>query len=81
MAPKYVLQGHFSIKWDIFSFGVLLLEIVSGQTLSKFSGGENGECLLSFVSIKVSFIFRKCTMPFLQGKWYLSLQIAYEAMS
>ncbi|KAG9452004.1 hypothetical protein H6P81_004908 [Aristolochia fimbriata] len=30
MAPEYTLDGHFSEKSDVFSFGVLLLEIVSG---------------------------------------------------
>ncbi|KAH7676968.1 S-receptor-like serine/threonine-protein kinase protein [Dioscorea alata] len=31
MAPEYVLDGIFSVKSDVFSFGVLMLEIISGQ--------------------------------------------------
>ncbi|KAJ0983480.1 hypothetical protein J5N97_011735 [Dioscorea zingiberensis] len=31
MAPEYALNGIFSVKSDVFSFGVLVLEIISGQ--------------------------------------------------
>ncbi|KAI3680608.1 hypothetical protein L6452_35381 [Arctium lappa] len=31
MSPEYAMDGHFSTKSDVFSFGVLVLEIVSGQ--------------------------------------------------
>ncbi|KAK4849852.1 hypothetical protein QYF36_001394 [Acer negundo] len=31
MSPEYATDGNFSLKSDIFSFGVLLLEIVSGK--------------------------------------------------
>ncbi|KAH7660853.1 S-receptor-like serine/threonine-protein kinase protein [Dioscorea alata] len=31
MAPEYALDGVFSVKSDVFSFGVLILEIISGQ--------------------------------------------------
>ena len=50
MAPKYAYHGHFSIKSDIFSFGVIVLEMICGQKNSYFSNSENGEDLLSYVS-------------------------------
>ena len=31
MAPEYAFEGIFSVKSDVFSFGVLILEIISGQ--------------------------------------------------
>ncbi|KAK4851858.1 hypothetical protein QYF36_018984 [Acer negundo] len=31
MAPEYAIDGIFSIKSDVFSFGILLLELVSGK--------------------------------------------------
>ncbi|KAH0703175.1 hypothetical protein KY285_017453 [Solanum tuberosum] len=31
MAPEYAMEGLFSTKSDVFSFAVLLLEIVSGR--------------------------------------------------
>ncbi|KOM49377.1 hypothetical protein LR48_Vigan08g020400 [Vigna angularis] len=36
MAPEYALEGLFSVKSDVFSFGVLLLEIVSGKKNTGF---------------------------------------------
>ncbi|GKC33334.1 G-type lectin S-receptor-like serine/threonine-protein kinase, partial [Tanacetum coccineum] len=36
MLPEYAMEGTFSIKSDIFSFGVLILEIVSGRRNSSF---------------------------------------------
>ncbi|XP_042987042.1 putative receptor-like protein kinase At4g00960 isoform X1 [Carya illinoinensis] len=48
MPPEYAMQGNFSTKSDIFSFGVLLLEIVSGQSNSSFPNEQIGECLTSY---------------------------------
>ena len=31
MAPEYAMEGSFSVKSDVFSFGVLLLEIIMGR--------------------------------------------------
>ncbi|XP_022845905.1 putative receptor-like protein kinase At4g00960 [Olea europaea var. sylvestris] len=47
MAPEYAMHGQFSSKSDIFSFGVLVLEIISGQKISSFQNGEDVEDLLS----------------------------------
>ncbi|KAF7811115.1 putative receptor-like protein kinase [Senna tora] len=48
MAPEYARHGQFSVKSDVFSFGVLILEIISGQKNGRFHNGENVEHLLSF---------------------------------
>ncbi|KAI3718765.1 hypothetical protein L6452_19648 [Arctium lappa] len=49
---KYVMHGQFSVKSDVFSFGVLVLEMVTGQKNRCFRDGENIEDLLSFVSME-----------------------------
>ncbi|KAK1430752.1 hypothetical protein QVD17_13724 [Tagetes erecta] len=36
MSPEYAMEGTFSVKSDIFSFGVLILEIVCGRRNSSF---------------------------------------------
>ncbi|KAK1375205.1 Receptor-like serine/threonine-protein kinase [Heracleum sosnowskyi] len=42
MSPEYAMEGLFSIKSDVFAFGVLLLEILSGK---KSTGFRNSDCL------------------------------------
>ncbi|XP_052211258.1 G-type lectin S-receptor-like serine/threonine-protein kinase CES101 isoform X2 [Diospyros lotus] len=36
MSPEYAMEGTFSVKSDVFSFGVLILEIVSGRKNTSF---------------------------------------------
>ncbi|CAL5011570.1 unnamed protein product [Urochloa decumbens] len=36
MAPEYASEGVFSVKTDVFSFGVLLLEIITGKRNAGF---------------------------------------------
>ncbi|XP_023903217.2 cysteine-rich receptor-like protein kinase 44 [Quercus suber] len=48
MAPEYAMHGQFSVKFDVFSFGVLVLEIISGRKNNSFRNGENIEGLLSY---------------------------------
>ncbi|KAI7729754.1 hypothetical protein M8C21_003060 [Ambrosia artemisiifolia] len=37
MSPEYAMQGLFSVKSDVFSFGILVLEIISGRKNSSYS--------------------------------------------
>ncbi|KAF8029063.1 hypothetical protein BT93_E1666 [Corymbia citriodora subsp. variegata] len=48
MAPEYAMEGLFSVKSDVFSFGVLLLEMISGRKNNGFHLQEHGESLLTF---------------------------------
>ncbi|KAH9754785.1 cysteine-rich receptor-like protein kinase 10 [Citrus sinensis] len=48
MAPEYAMEGVFSVKSDVFSFGVLLLEIISGKRNSGFYLSEHGQSLLTY---------------------------------
>ncbi|XP_068650609.1 G-type lectin S-receptor-like serine/threonine-protein kinase At4g27290 [Aristolochia californica] len=49
MAPEYALDGLFSEKSDVFSFGVLLLEIVSGKRSSGMSSYDHSVSFLGHV--------------------------------
>ncbi|KAM3251653.1 G-type lectin S-receptor-like serine/threonine-protein kinase isoform X1 [Capsicum annuum] len=41
LAPEYALEGHFSIKSDVFAFGVVVLEIISGKRNLELFEGTN----------------------------------------
>ncbi|KAK9063015.1 hypothetical protein SSX86_016885 [Deinandra increscens subsp. villosa] len=43
--PEYALHGIFSVKTDVYSFGVLVLEIVSGKKNRGFSQEEHNHTL------------------------------------
>ncbi|KAM0863716.1 hypothetical protein ACQ4PT_044366 [Festuca glaucescens] len=49
MAPEYAMRGQYSVKSDAFSFGVLVLEIVTGRKNSSFFDSERSISLLSLV--------------------------------
>jgi serine/threonine protein kinase len=51
MSPEYAMDGLYSVKSDVFSFGVLLLEIVSGRKNTGFYNCES----LSLVRYVCSF--------------------------
>ncbi|XP_020537544.1 G-type lectin S-receptor-like serine/threonine-protein kinase At4g27290 isoform X2 [Jatropha curcas] len=48
MSPEYAFSGQFSEKSDVFSFGVLLLEIVSGMRNTSFHRSGLSLTLLSW---------------------------------
>ncbi|TYG97187.1 hypothetical protein ES288_A10G018100v1 [Gossypium darwinii] len=48
MAPEYAMEGLFSVKSDVFSFGVIVLEILSGKRNSGFYQTKHAQTLLAY---------------------------------
>ncbi|XP_041023460.1 cysteine-rich receptor-like protein kinase 10 [Juglans microcarpa x Juglans regia] len=48
MAPEYAMDGLYSIKSDVFSFGVLLIEIMSGTRNAGFHQSKRAPSLLAY---------------------------------
>ncbi|KAL1318519.1 hypothetical protein HN51_070841 [Arachis hypogaea] len=51
MAPEYALRGYLSVKTDVFSFGILVLEIVSGRKNHDVQFGVEKADLLNYAWI------------------------------
>lgn len=49
MAPEYAIEGRFSEKTDVFSFGVVMLEIATGRKNTGFYHQEGSLNLLGHV--------------------------------
>ncbi|CAN6332565.1 unnamed protein product [Urochloa humidicola] len=49
MSPEYALHGIFSAKSDVFSYGVLVLEIVTGRRNTYSHASGSSEDLLTYV--------------------------------
>ena len=54
MPPEYAMFGQFSDKLDVFSFGVMILEIITGKkNLSSYEPHRVADGVLSYVSIVI----------------------------
>lgn len=41
MAPEYVTRGYLTVKADVYSFGIVALEIVTGKSVTKLTNEGN----------------------------------------
>ncbi|XP_047149355.1 G-type lectin S-receptor-like serine/threonine-protein kinase RKS1 [Vigna umbellata] len=51
MSPEYAMDGRYSTKSDVFSFGVLLLEIIAGKRNTDCEKGRSSPNLIGHVWI------------------------------
>ncbi|CAN4083899.1 unnamed protein product [Withania somnifera] len=49
MSPEYAMVGHFSAKSDVFSFGVLRLEIITGRKNNSHNDQKLSQHLVGYV--------------------------------
>ena len=59
------MRGHYSTKLDVFSFGVLVLEIVTGRRNSFAANSEHSQDLFGLVSTIISTSILRCSLHFL----------------
>ena len=49
MPPEYAMQGQLSVKTDVYSFGILLLELVVGRKNTDYNLSLEIQILLGWV--------------------------------
>jgi serine/threonine protein kinase len=50
MAPEYAMRGYLTDKADVYSFGIVVLEIVSGRANTTYRSREDCFYLLDWVT-------------------------------
>ena len=63
MAPEYAIDGVFSMKSDVFSYGVLVLETVSGKRNRGFCHPDHRHNLVGHVSSDINLLLTSRTTP------------------
>ncbi|KAF5475282.1 hypothetical protein F2P56_007105 [Juglans regia] len=51
MAPEYALWGYLTYKADVYSFGIVALELVAGKNNMKFRPTDDFVCLLDWALV------------------------------
>ena len=75
VAPEYGMQGHRSVKADVYSFGVLLLELLSGRKNLDLNLSHETQSLLAWVRSTVSNIFRTIQTMFFSSIYKLFSEV------
>jgi serine/threonine protein kinase len=74
-APEYAMSGKLTLKSDIYSFGVVLLELITGRRAidtSKKPGEQNLVSWVNIYSLKNNFSFKYICISFACW-WFPSL--------
>lgn len=59
MAPEYAMTGHLLVKSDVYSYGVVLLELLTGRKPVDMSQPAGKENLVTWVSwdYQIAYLF------------------------
>jgi len=61
MSPKYLILGRFSNKSDVFSFGVMVLEIITGKKNASSYESNRIACGL----LNCEYIIKNCNLVYM----------------
>lgn len=62
LAPEYVENGIVSVRTDVYAFGIVLLQLISGRkVISEQEAGQN-QSLLQWVDYSYEYILLVCSV-------------------
>lgn len=56
MAPEYAMRGHLTDKADVYSYGIVVLEIISARSNTTYRSKDDCFYLLDWVKLLPSAI-------------------------
>ncbi|QCD99720.1 serine/threonine-protein kinase PBS1 [Vigna unguiculata] len=73
VAPEYAMTGHLLVKSDVYSYGVVLLELITGRKSVDMSQPQGEENLVTWARplLRCREDLEKLVDPFLAGKYDL----------
>ncbi|XP_071731113.1 cysteine-rich receptor-like protein kinase 42 [Rutidosis leptorrhynchoides] len=69
MAPEYIVRGQLTEKADVFSFGVVVLEIVCGKRNNAFVEDSGGSLLQTVWKLYKEGVVSEAVDPLLKGNF------------
>lgn len=64
-APEYAMSGKLTVKSDIYSFGVVLLELITGRKVIDIKRRPGEQNLVAWVSTSIIIFCSKILHPFI----------------
>ena len=62
MAPEYMMHGNYSVKSDVFSFGVIVLKVMTGRKNSDTTESEDLLTMVCFVAKLYLNLYHICSL-------------------
>jgi len=70
MAPEYAMHGYLTDKADVYSFGIVILEIVSGNNNTVSHPQEECFSLLDWVTYVLMLSSIRANLVVLENIWH-----------